>query len=219
MPDPSLLYCDDEAIRVRCAGDFDELVPADQVLASGTDGAISLSSPWLLTSASVDFAAYGVAKGNIVEIVPDLGSPQHFAVDSVSVSGVVLRRIGAKASGIGQPPVTATTSGLTFKVPTFGPQIEDVSYDLNRRYGINDDFADRQASYLYDPRELRQACVLTILVRQYTNENRAKDGDFAEKARLAREDLSETLARISVHFGQLGEGSTPVNRFSTQYRR
>ncbi len=219
MPDPSIVYAVDEDIRVRCPGDWDELAPLDQVLASGEDGVINAASPWLLTSASTQWSSLGLAKGNVIGLTFDVGEPRHFAVDSVSGAGVVLRRLGMKSSGQGQPPVTADTAAIGFEVRTFAPQIEDAAYDLNRRYGINDDFPNQAAAYLYDPRELRQATVLTVLKRQYANENRAKDGDFAAKAMMFAAELDETLARLSVHFGKLGQASEPINRFSMQYRR
>ncbi|MGZ6045669.1 MAG: hypothetical protein ACXWNW_14165, partial [Isosphaeraceae bacterium] len=68
MPDPSVLYATDEAIKVRCSGDYDMLVPGDQVIASGSDGAILAASPWVLTSASVNFATAGLVAGNVIGI-------------------------------------------------------------------------------------------------------------------------------------------------------
>lgn len=219
MPDPTILYCTDESIRIRCAGDFDELVPSDQILALGFDGVLLASTPWLLTSASVNFMAVGVVPGNVVVLTFDTGNGVHFGVDSVTSSGLVLKRIGQSATGLGMPPVTANATGIQFSVPTFGPQIEDATYDLNRRYNIDDNFPNRQASYLYDARELRQATVLTVLRRQYTTENRAKDGDFANKLGSIDRELNEVLARLQVQWGQFGQGQEPSNRFSMNIRR
>lgn len=219
MPDPKILYATDEQIRIRCAGDFDELVPSDQIIALGFDGVLLASSPWLLTSASVNFMAVGVEPGNVVVLTFDTGNGVHFGVDSVSSSGIILKRIGQPATGLGMPPVTATATGIQFSVPTFGPQIEDATYELNLRYRVDDNFPDRQANYLYDARELRQACVLTVLIRQYTTENRAKDGDFAGKVGQAQRELDQVLSRLQLHFGQLGLGSVPTNRFSMNIRR
>jgi hypothetical protein len=195
------------------------LVPADQVIAGGSDGSILAASPWVLNSASVRFDMSGVAAGNIVSIrLAAHTQPAHFAVVSVGTNSLTFRRVGMLA-GQGMAPATTNLTGLTFSVPTFRPQIEDVSYDLNRRYGINDDFADRTAAFLYDPRELRQACVLTVLLRQYATESRTKEGDFAAKIMVAKMELDEVLGRISVRFGELGQASEPTNRFSTRVRR
>lgn len=219
MPNPSVLYATDEDIKVRCSGDFDMLAPADQSLAAGTDGAINVSSPWVLNSVSANFAASGLTAGNVISLKLTVHGPAtHFAVVSVTTNATTFRRVGMLASQ-GQPPVIANVTGLTYSVQTFRAQIEDASYDLNRRFGINDDFADRQASYLYDARELRQACVLTVLMRQYATESRTKDGDFASKLTVVSRELDDVLARISVKFGSLGQGSEPVNRFSMRVRR
>lgn len=216
MLDPSLLYCTDEDIKVRASGDYDMLVPSDQVIVSGTDGTIAAGS-WSLTSASVDFVAAGLSVGNVFQLtLTGHASPAHFGVSLVAPRTVDLKRIGM---ALGMPPVAFSASAVTFGAPTFRPQIEDASYDLNRRYGIDDTFATHSANYLYDSRELRQACVLTVLMRQYAIESRAREGDFASKLLVVREELSDLLARIAVKFGPLGQAATASGRFGTQIRR
>ena len=151
------------------------------------------ADPWTLTSPSVDFQANGVVAGP--------GRPAHQARDafrppgealvvaSVAPGAVTLRRKG-QPPGVGQPP--APSGGLQnveFLVATLGPQIALASYDLDRRYGIDDLIAGRRSCDLYDPREVREATVLTVLYRQYLDMSRGSEERpdmFARRPRSIR---------------------------------
>ena len=218
MPDPSALYATDEDIAVRDPGNFAELVPADQMIATGTDGVIASGSHWTLTSATASFLAAGVARGHVVAIEPaSSATPAHYAIESATATTLTLRRIGTKLAAPGQPPATGTA--LVYSVATFGPQIEDAAYDLNRRYGIDDNFAAHSAAYLYEARTFRQAVILTVLIRVYTSMARTKDGDWSDKRGRATADLEDLLARLTVKWGSLGSGQPPTTRFSATITR
>jgi hypothetical protein len=147
------------------------------------------------------------------------------AIASVSPGAVTLRRKGQPA-GVGQPPgPDAVVTGVAFLVTTLGPQIERASYDLNRRYGIDDLIAGRRAADLYDPREVNEATVLTVLHRQYLSMSR-ETGEhrdtFAAKAELIKAELDELLARVVVHWlpaVAAGPRETSTARFSTRLSR
>jgi hypothetical protein len=69
MPPPSQLatvYATDESIAIRASGDFTTLSPDWQKLAYGTDGTFAAGSPWVLSSASVNFAVAGVTTSHVV---------------------------------------------------------------------------------------------------------------------------------------------------------
>jgi hypothetical protein len=160
-----------------------------------------------LTSTSVDFQANGLAPGHVVLLTQPVGAfkppGDALVVDSVAPGGVHLRRKG-QAPGIGQP--VSPPEGLSqveFLVTTLGPQIARSSYELNRRYGIDDLIDGRRPSDLFDPREVREATVLTVLYRQYLEMSRGSDGRadaFAMKAQLYKQELDELLARTTVHW-------------------
>ena len=94
-----------------------------------------------MQSSGSDFNALGVQASNVVSLTgPNTtykGKGQLFAVSSVSANAVLLRNLGL-AAGVGQPagPIAGLT-GVTFTVPTFGPQIDQACLDLNRVYGID----------------------------------------------------------------------------------
>jgi hypothetical protein len=225
----STRYATDEDIAIRASADFTILCPKDQRLAWGNDGQFSTNTPWVLTSAAVDFQAYGVAPGHVVLLTqptPSFKPPgELFAVVAVAPNAVTLRRRGQPA-GIGLPPGPAAgLSQVEFSVTTLGPQVALASYDLNRRFGIDDLIAGRRPCDLFDPNEVREAAVLTVLYRQYTDMGRGAGGDvdaFTAKARLYRQELDDLLARTVVHWLP-APGDTASNpssgRFSTRLSR
>src|SRR5690242_11932467 len=101
------VYATDETIAIRASGDFTMLCPEWQKLAYGTDGTFAAGSPWVLTSASVDFAAVGVTAQHVVLLRKPAtafkGSGELLAVDGASSAGLTLRRLGA-GPGAGFPP-------------------------------------------------------------------------------------------------------------------
>src|SRR5439155_4480405 len=114
-----------------------------------------------------------------------------------------LRRKG-QLDVVGQPPSPGGgVSHVEFAVTTLGPQIARASYDLNRRYGIDDLIAGRRPSDLFDSHEVREATVLTVLYRQYLEMSRGSEGrvdTFVTKAQLYKQELDDLLARVVVHW-------------------
>jgi hypothetical protein len=212
----ALPYCTDEDIAIQAGADFLELCPKDQVLATGVDGTF-LSDGWTLASASVNFAGFGLFPPAPVTPAPTpfevaapvialsggtpsgLGANILLSVASVAGAGATLRRKGL-AAGVGAPPGLVPRSGIAFVVPTLAPQIEDASYDLDRRYGVDELVYGRRTADEYDPRELRRACVLTVLYRQYFAAARAADDTFARKAKVYQAELTDLLARAAVRW-------------------
>src|SRR5262249_21315913 len=98
LPDQTApVYATDEDIAVRAAGDFVLLCPQWQQMASGSDGYFSSSSPWILNSTGVNFAANGVQPNQVVQLTAPKtsfpGSGALFAIDSVAGSSITLRRL------------------------------------------------------------------------------------------------------------------------------
>ena len=229
MSSLTTVYATDEDLAVRAPADFSILCPRDQKLAEGTDGAFAPTAPWTLTSGSIDFSTRGIVAGQVVQLTQPLAQfrppGEALVIDTVGPYSITLRRKGL-ASGAGAPPgPAAPLTGVGFVIATLGPQIERASYELNRRYGIDDLVAGRRAADLYDPREICEATVLTVLYRQYVAMSReaGSPGDaFAGKAGLVKSELDDLLARIVVRWGPAGgpdiaEGST--TRFGARLTR
>jgi hypothetical protein len=205
MPVPTTLWCTDEDLALRAAGDFALLCPKDQALARGADGVFNLADLWTLSSATNDFLAQGVAPGNVVQLSKQgvfLGT-ELFGVSAVTSSGVTLKRKGL-AGGIGLPSSPyGGANGVSFAVLTLQPQIVRATYDLDQKYGIDDLIQGRRSSDVYDPQEVLDATVLMVLWRAY-EEMARHAGDradhFAAQAKRYNDDYHELLGRAEVHW-------------------
>ncbi len=231
-----IVYATDEDIALRASADFIALCPRDQVLAAGSDGAFAASDPWTLRSASVDFAAFGLTPGLIARLTKPTSAfssgGELFAVDVVSAGAITLRRKGQPCR-VGQPPSPpGGLTGVEFAVRSLGPQINLASYDLDRRFGVDNALAGRRAVDLHDPHQLREAVVLTVLYKQYLDQSRqfngpiadqsATPGDvYAAKARIAKTELDEVLDRLALRWNEADVASRAVatTRFSTRVLR
>jgi hypothetical protein len=219
------VYCGDEDILVRAGGDFAILVPAWQVMASGNDGVFTSGSPWVLTSTAVNFATNNVQPNMVVWLTAPRasypGGGQLLAIDSVSGSSITLRRAHQDLN-VGQPPGAGGVTAVAFSVPTLFPQIEEASFDLKRRFAIDDqtggDYA-RSTKWMYDMRDLRIATVLQVLLDRYTQEQRTERGDFAIKAQRIRQQLDDVLNRVQVRWGPYGSSAEPTTIFSCKVSR
>jgi hypothetical protein len=224
----STVYATDEDVALRASADFAIICPKDQKLASGSDGAISVDDLWTLTSPTVDFQANGLQPGQIVQLTQPTAvykpPGESFVVVSVAPKAVTLRRKGQPA-GVGQPASPGGLSSIEFLATTFGPQLALASYDLNRRYGIDDLIAGRRPCDLFDPQEILEATVLTVLYRQYLDMSRGGDersDTFAAKSRSCKQELDDLLARTVVHWSTSPgflDTSEPTTRFSTRISR
>jgi hypothetical protein len=216
-------YCTDEDIVVRCSGDFTALCPPWQVMAAGTDGAFTAGVPWVLNSTAVNFQTNGVSPNQIVWLTGPKstypGGGQLLAIDSVSGSSITLRR-PYKALNVGQPPAPAAgLTGITFTINTLDPQTANASFDIKRRFGIDENIPGRTSSWVYDLQDLRMATVLSVLRDRYIQEARTDRGDFARKAKQIQVDLQLVLDRVQVRWGPLGNSSEPATIFSCKVSR
>jgi hypothetical protein len=224
----SSVYATDEDVALRASADFAIICPKDQKLASGSDGTIADSDLWTLTSPTVDFQANGIRPGNIVQLTQPTSvykpPGESFAVVSVAPKTMTLRRKG-QPPGVGQPVSSGGLSKIEFLVTTFLPQLTQASYDLDRRYGIDDLIAGRRPCDLIDPQEVLEATVLTVLYRQYLDMSRGGDersDTFAAKARSFKQELDDLLATTVLHWAAspgLPSSSQSTTRFSTRISR
>jgi hypothetical protein len=220
---PAELYCTDEDVAIRAMGDYPAIVPASQLLAHGTDGTIAGTARWRLDSATVDFYGAGVHAGNVAWLTRPAASfgPQGelFAVESVSLAGVLLRRLGRKQF-VGQPPAPAAgLTGVEFRVLTFDPQIETATFEINELYGIDPTVPELSAARLTNPRQLQQLCALWVLERAYGAQMRKREEDFALKHAQYEEELEDLRSRVVVRRGPHGSEAAPGGLFGTRIRR
>jgi hypothetical protein len=225
-PQTCPVYCSDEDILVHAGGDFGILCPAWQQMAQGNDGTFAPGSPWVLTSASVDFAANGVNPNQVVWLTAPKsqypGGGHFLAVDSISGNSVTLRR-PYKNLNVGQPPApSAGLTGVSFTINTLDPQIAEASYDIKQRFAIDDNpviGTQRASWWIYDRQVLRVATIYTVLLERYTQETRTDGGDFEKKVVRFRQKLDDALARVQVRWGPFGNSAEPSTLFACKLSR
>jgi hypothetical protein len=219
----SPVYATDEDILVKASGDFVTLAPPWQTMAKGTDGAFANGIPWVLSSASVNFGTNGVKPNQVIQLTAPKsqypGGGDLLAIDSVSGSSITLRR-PHKDLNVGMPP--APSAGLTsvaFSIVTFDPQIEEASFDIKRRFGIDENITFRDSTWIYDQRDLRMLTVLTVLYDRYTAELRSDRGDWVRKMGHIRNLRDEITDRVQVRWGPFGNSAEPSTVFSCKISR
>ena len=216
------VYCTDEQIAVRAGGDFVLLCPKWQKLAFGLDGVFTAGTPWSLSSASASFVAAGISPGNVLWLqkpnTTDRGTGELFCVDSVTATSATLPRVGL-ASGTGLPPGGSGLTGVEYTVLTLTPQIEDVSFWINRMWNIDPARPGRQPVDARDLRDIRDFCVLTVITRRLVAELQDKPNNaWALKLQGYREELSIVQARVDLRWTQTD--TMPNSRlFSTRLVR
>jgi hypothetical protein len=222
-PQTAPVYATDEDIAVRAGGDFATLCPLWQQMASGADGVLSVGPPWSLSSVSVNFQSNGVTGCQVIQLTAPKsnfpGGGSLLAIDTVAGNVVTLRRLH-KDIGVGQPPCPASgLTGVAFLVSTLSPQIEEVSWDLKRRFSIDENIVARQSSSVYDVRDLRMATILQVLHERYIAESRGDKGDFPRKIGLIHSQLAEVLDRVQIRWGPFGNSAQPSTLFSCKLSR
>jgi hypothetical protein len=219
------VFATDEDIAVRAGGDYVTLTPAWQCMAQGNDGVFAANVPWVLTSASVNFANNGVKPNQVVSLTAGTpigsfrGGGQLLAVDSVATNTITLRRLH-KDLNVGQPPAPAAgLTAVTFTINTLDPQTEEASFDIKRRFGVDETIAYRSSTWVFDLRDLRMAVVLTVLRDRYVAETRTDRGDFPEKAMAMARALESVIDRVQVRWGPTGNSQESSTLFNTRMSR
>lgn len=211
-PFDAVYFCRDEDLLIEAAGDLPLLAPRGAVRAAGSDGVIDPSTPWVLSSATNDFAAQGVEAGQVVILAGPRG-PKPFptatdifgGTDSTSLYGgepfvidvpdaaPTLRRAGLP-SAVGLPPSRGEAiAAIKFVVPDFLPKIRAAT-----------DFVRRQLDYaldadLTDAEDLRKLTVYAVLADLYLAATRSLGDDkdaFAANYRRYQAMYEATLAAL-----------------------
>jgi hypothetical protein len=219
------VFCTDEDLLVRASGDYITLVPSWQCMARAQDGVIAPGNLWVITSASINFLSNGVAPNQVIALLTPKpqypGGGDMLAIDSVSSDGhsLTLRR-PHKELGIGMPPSPPSgVTGIGFTILTFDPQIEEASFSIKRAYGIDENLPLRTSTWMYDLRDVRMLCVLTVLYDRYTSELRSDRGDWVRKMGHIRNLRDEVASRVEIRWGPNGNSQEPTTIFSCHLSR
>ena len=217
------VYATDEDVAVRCTGDFITLCPAWQSYGAGTDGFFSANAPWAFNSVGTNFANQNVQPNCVLWLSGPKstypGSGQLLGVDTVVGNTLNLRRLHQDLN-IGNPPgPSAGLTGITWAIPTLYPQIEEASFDLKQRFGIDESITFRYSSWIYDLRVLRMATIASVLRDRYRAETRTERGDFIIKANSISKELERYIDQLQVRWGPYGNSAEASTVFSCKVTR
>ena len=216
MPAPlEIVYATDEDVFRLYPDQFPMLVPSSQVRAAGNDGVFQAGERWTLESESVQFLGR-VSGGMVIELVKVSGRPFHWpasglymAIETVTLNSVILANIGEEL-GVGEPPgPVGGLEGVEFFVRTLYPQIEDASFELNRRYGIDPRIPSRMPTDLYEIRDLRRACIQMVVEDRIASAVRSDDDRLAKLLEVVRSQIKKSEERLGVRWNDHPEDFSP----------
>lgn len=229
----SPLFASDETLVGRLRGDFWSMATGADTLAAGTDGTFAADSQWTMTSPSVNFEAQGLQPQQVMLLTKGTinsggqaftGGGRWFALDSVAGNSVTLRMVNQQL-GVGHPPVsTAGATAVNFLCATYQTLIEDASWDIKSRFGIDEAIYWRSSMWQYQGvedayRDERAACVLQVMFKAFSIENRSEKGDYFQKIARFKREYDETLERLQIRWGPLGDSEEPTTLFSAKLAR
>lgn len=202
------LFCTDEDVAVRAAGDFGQMVPKFTVVARGADGTIDAADAWLLVSAC-PFQQTGIGPGHVLvwrygpNQVNAVAS-QIYGVVAAEPGGLRLRQLGSDDVVPGMPPDPAT--GVPFAAPTVRPQIQRATRDLMFMFQV------ASLDQLESLDDFRSACELLVYLRLLvTMAQGASNRDaWLEKYRLMKLDWDRTLEALGSIYGPATLGQDPA---------
>ena len=140
---------------------FGELALPSQTLCQGQDGVVSGTT---FSSASASLVSAGVEQGHVIYLNDGDGIDGCYEVVSVESSTqltISVVRQSVDDSAVAPPG----GSGIGYRVSTFDPQAEEVSYGLLQYFGIklSGDECEVTADDILNSRALRQSSVFAVL--------------------------------------------------------
>ncbi len=192
---------------------FGELYLPGQVLAEGTGGALSGTT---FTAADADFTGLQVAAGGAIYLRSADGSVDG-AFEIVSVDSATQLTVSVLRSESSDEPIApASGEDVSYRVSTYRPQAEEVSFNLAERLGIRPGRADSEigADDVLDDSVLKQVCVFGVLSQAYaTLASKREDEGLWSKSLHYKRLFEQARERCQVCFDVDGDGVGDSTRF------
>jgi hypothetical protein len=185
---------------------------ASQVIATGTTGVLA-GTTFQATGAS--FISAQVEAGDCIYLKSADGKLDGIyeivTVDSATQLCVSVMREDSQGDPIAVPVGTQTT-GITYRVSTFRPQIAEVSLRIMEQLGIRQE--DNAADEILNTDELRRICAMGVIATAYRT---LAEGDNAEilKSKSAEYDrlFSEGLEKCRIFIDKDNDGIADNERY------
>jgi hypothetical protein len=197
--------CSDKDILKYEPALFGELHLKNQVVASGTNGVLTGTT---FAANGANFVSAQIEAGDCIYLKSADSSLdgvyEIVAVDSATQVCISVLRADAEDDPIA-PPVGTQTTGLTYRISTFKPQIAEVSLRLMEYLGLKSD--DVLADEILNTDEVRQLCAVGAIVLSYiTLAAGASDENLWSKAEHYKQLFSERLERCRIAIDKDGDG-------------
>lgn len=187
---------------------FSDLHFGWQALCEGDDGTVSGTS---FSKTGEDFVSAGVSAGGVIYLRSQDGSLdgayEIVSVDSATELTVSVIRVDEEGSVVGP----GDASDVSYRVSTFGPQANEVGFELAQYFGIRPGNPDSEyeVSDILDTSGLRQASVYGVLAKVYTTLSGGVDEDnFGQKSSRYQRlfEKARERCRVSIDINDDGVG-------------
>lgn len=197
---------------------FGELHLAWQVLAAGTDGTLSGTT---FTASGADFVGGHVSPGGVVYLKTASGSLdgayEILTVDSATQLSISVIRSDSSEAAIAPPAAT----DVTFRISTFGPQMNEVGLQLTEYFGISPGNPASQIEIedILDASVLRLACVFGTISNVYAMlASKAKDDNFWSKSLYYRKLSVKARGRCRLSIDEGSDGLVDLTKIGASGR-
>jgi hypothetical protein len=210
------MLCNDTDILKYEPGLFGEFHPANQVLAKGQNGELAGTT---FTADGADFELAGVEAGSVIYLeTADSsldGAYEVAAVDSAEQLCVSVLRRSSEDEPVA-PPAGTQTTGITYRVSTLGPQIEQVSIQIEQYFTTlpGHDLTGLSLETILNSKAVRQLCALGTIALVYASAVDSQNSEQCwKKHEHYKQMFGKALERIRVELDENGDGVGDSVRF------
>ncbi|MEN6308991.1 MAG: hypothetical protein ABFD91_14680 [Anaerohalosphaeraceae bacterium] len=157
-----LFSCDADVVRVE-PGVFAGSPFAGQVLCSGANGVLAGTA---FSAAVENFIGKGVAAGHVI-VLQSLDGAINAAYEVVSVVSATQLEVSAVRADSQTPAIpVGTSSGLIYRIATFGPQAAIAAEEITARLGLRPGCSENTygPEHIVDATPLRMVSVYRVLM-------------------------------------------------------
>ena len=197
---------------------FGELHLPWQVLAAGTNGMLSGTT---FTASSADFVSAQVSAGQVVYLQSADGLLDG-AYEIVSVDSATELTVSVvRADSDDEPVAPAVATGVSYRISTFGPQANEVAFQLTEYFGIGpgNPVSDYDAEDILDVNVLRRASVFAVIAGVYAMlASKAEDGNFWKKSLYYQKLFGKARERCRLSIDAGADGVADITKLGASVR-
>ena len=189
---------------------FGELHLPWQVLAAGTGGTLSGTT---FTASGADFVSALVTAGQVIYL-QSADSSLDGAYEIVSVDSATQLSISViRADSDGDAVAPPAAADISYRISTFGPQANEVSFQLTEYFGIGpgNPASDVDVEDVLDTDVLKRASVFAVVSSVYAMlASKAKDENFWKKSLHYQKLFERARERCQLSIDVGGDGVADI---------